>query len=480
MNLTRSHRQTYNKKQMPHPHWNSNRENTMSPADAILDQMEVHAREIFFAGLAAVEPKAAVTACCRLQKNILKVADQAYDLGTFDHIYVIGAGKAAAPMAAAVEILLGNRLSGGLLSVKYGHTHPLKKIELTEGGHPIPDAGGLKNAQRILALAQRASKKDLVVCLLSGGGSALLPLPAPGITLADKQATMHELLACGATIAEINTLRKHLSAVKGGLLARAVFPATLLCMVISDVVGDDLSTIASGPTVADPTTFADCLGIINTYQLGNRLPASVMRHIQNGAAGLETETPKPGDPVFEKGFAHICADNTAALAAAADSARHLGYRTLILSSIMEGETRYVARMHGAMAKAILKTGNPVWPPACMLSGGETTVTIQGAGKGGRNQEFCLALTDTIAGQEHIVVLSGGTDGTDGPTDAAGAVVSDRTASRAAQAGLSPARYLADNDSFTFFEKMGSLLVTGPTNTNVMDLRVVLVSRPETE
>lgn len=452
----------------------------MSPADTIPDQMKAHAEEIFFAGLAAVEPKAAVTACCRLQKNILKVADQSYDTGAFDRIYVIGAGKAAAPMAAAVENLLGDRLTGGILSVKYGHTHLLKKTELTEGGHPIPDAGGLKAAQRILALAQSASKKDMVICLLSGGGSALLPLPAPGITLADKQAAMRELLACGATITEINTLRKHVSAIKGGQLARAVFPATLLCLVISDVVGDDLSTIASGPTVADPTTFTDCLRIIDTYQLKNRLPASVIRHIQNGAAGLKTETPKPGDPLFEKVVTHICADNTAALAAAADRARHLGYRALILSSMVEGETREVARMHGAMAKEILKSGNPVCPPACLLSGGETTVTIQGTGKGGRNQEFCLAVADTIAGQKHIVVLSGGTDGTDGPTNAAGAVVSDRTASRASQAGLLPARYLADNDSFTFFEKLESLLITGPTNTNVMDLRVVLVSRPETE
>ncbi|ABW67377.1 glycerate kinase type-2 family protein [Desulfosudis oleivorans] len=451
----------------------------MSPADTILDKMKAHAEEIFFAGLAAVEPKAAVAACCHLEKGKLKVADRTFDPGAFDHISVIGAGKAAAPMAAAVETLMGDRLTGGLLSVKYGHTHLLQKTELGEGGHPIPDAGGLKNAQRILALAQSASKKDLVICLLSGGGSALLPLPAPGITLADKQAAMHELLACGATITEINTLRKHLSAIKGGLLARAVFPATLLCLVISDVVGDDLSTIASGPTVADPTTFADCLRIIDTYQLKNRLPASVIHHIQKGAAGLKTETPKPGDPVFEKVVTHICADNTAALAAAADKARRLGYQTLILSSKMEGKTRDVARMHGTMAKEILKTGNPVCPPACLLSGGETTVTIRGAGKGGRNQEFCLALTDDIAEHKHIVVLSGGTDGTDGPTDAAGAVVSNRTASRAAQAGLTPAHYLADNDSFTFFKKLNSLLITGPTNTNVMDLRVVLVSRPKT-
>jgi len=449
----------------------------MPPVSSIPNKMEAHAREIFFAGLSAVDPRTAVASCCRLENGRLQVAKRSYDLSAFDHIHVIGAGKAAAPMAAAIETLLGDAVSGGIVIVKYGHTRPLGRIRLAEGGHPVPDADSLENARAIMEIAGSASEKDMVICLLSGGGSALLPLPAPGIGLKDKQQTIRILMACGASISEINTLRKHISAIKGGRLAQALFPSTLLCLAISDVVGNDLSTIASGPTVPDPTTFADCLDIINAYNLENRLPAPVLHHIQKGAADPEAETPKPGAPVFEKAYTYICADNRAALAAAADKARHLGYHTMVLSSMIEGETREVARMHGAMVREVLQSGNPVSPPACLLSGGETTVTIQGNGKGGRNQEFCLAMVDAIAEQNHIVVLSAGSDGTDGPTDAAGAIISNQTARQAALAGLVPSRYLADNDAYTFFSRIQGLFFTGPTNTNVMDLRILLATGP---
>ncbi|MDY6825455.1 MAG: glycerate kinase [Thermodesulfobacteriota bacterium] len=439
-----------------------------------LTHMTAAAKDIFSAALTAVAPKNCIHRHCRRNGDTLEVDGHSYDLSQYDNIYVIGAGKASAAMAAAVEELAGDRIAGGVIIVKYGYTTPLEKIRLIEGGHPLPDDNGLQGAGEILETARMAGKKDLVICLISGGGSALMPVPAAGISLHDKQKTMDVLLSCGATISEINTIRKHISAVKGGRLAEAVYPAALICLIISDVVGDDPSTIASGPTVPDAGTFTDCLGIIEEYGIAGQLPEAVMRHVKNGLGDSRLEPPKEGAPAFKSTRNLICGGNREAIDAARDKAAELGFTPLVLSTTIQGETAEIAKMHAAIAKEVLASGNPVPSPACILSGGETTVTLGGHGKGGRNQHFCLAAAGEIAGMENIVILSGGTDGTDGPTDAAGAVVHGKTAEIALSKGLDPRHYLKENDSYTFFQTLGDLLVTGPTNTNVMDIRIMLV------
>ncbi|MBW1695958.1 MAG: glycerate kinase [Deltaproteobacteria bacterium] len=439
--------------------------------------MRKDAIKIFHRGLEAVEPAAAVKRNCRLTDGMLRIGKSTFDLSKIDNIYVVGTGKASAPMAAAIEDILGERIAKGIVNVKYGHVAQLKTVKLIEAGHPIPDENGQAGAQSILNLVNDAGKNDLVVCLISGGGSALLPLPFQGLTLKDKQDTTDVLLACGATIHEINAIRKHLSAVKGGRLAKAAFPATIVSLMLSDVIGDNLDVIASGPTVPDSSTFKDCMNIFSKYSIINRLPRAVVDHIEAGISGTIPETPKPDDPVFEKTHNLVIGSNIDAIRAAKKEAEALGYRTLVLSSMIEGETREVALVHGALAREVLRTGNPLPAPACILSGGETTVTLKGDGLGGRNQEFALAAALDIAGHDRIVVLSGGTDGNDGPTDAAGAIADNNTLKRAEKMNLSPHMFLEKNDSYHFFEKLGDLFKTGPTNTNVMDLRIILVSKP---
>lgn len=438
-------------------------------------KMRADAESIFRAGLAAVAPEAAVARCCRIEDKRLRVGDRCYDLAGFKNIYVIGCGKAAAGMAKALESLLGNRVTAGIVIVKYGHLAHLRRIRLLEAGHPVPDRRGEEGARRILALAESAGADDLVLCLISGGGSALLPLPAAGLKLADKQETTKVLIDCGATIHEINAIRKHTSAIKGGLLARAVHPATLVSLILSDVVGDDLDVIASGPCVPDASSFEDCLAILDDYRIADQLPEVVVEQLRAGAAGDIPETPKAGDPVFRHGFQQIVGSNLDAIKAAGAEAARIGYPPLILSSMLEGDTRQAALLHSGIIKEVLKSGHPLPPPACILSGGETTVVVRGNGLGGRNQEFALALAQQIAGRSGIVALSAGTDGTDGPTDAAGAIVDGTTIARAEALGLDYRRYLEANDAYRFFSNTGELLFTGPTNTNVMDLRVILVS-----
>ena len=440
-----------------------------------LAQMRKDALDIFWAGVQAVEPEAAVKRYCRQEGNRLLVHQSVYNLTEFEHIYVIGAGKAGATMAKAVQETLGERITEGLINVKYGHLAEVSRVKLIEAGHPVPDEAGLKGARAILDLASKAEKGDMVLCVISGGGSALLPLPAEGLSLQDKQDTTRVLLACGATIHEVNSVRKHISRVKGGRLAQATYPATLISLILSDVVGDDLDVIASGPTVSDSSTFQDCMKIFNKYGLFEKVPKAVLNHIQKGIEGVVPETPKLADPVFTRTQSVIVGSNLACVLAAETKARSLGYRTLVLSSMIEGETREVACVHAGIAKEILKSGHPLSPPACVLSGGETVVTIRGQGLGGRNQEFVLAAAIGLNSQEGIVVLSAGTDGTDGPTDAAGAVADGQTIQRAQALRLSPADYLLNNDAYHFFEKLGDLVKTGPTNTNVMDLRIMLVA-----
>lgn len=429
---------------------------------------------IFQAGLQAVNPQTAIKSRCRLEQEILILDDQHYDLADFNRIIILGGGKASAAMARAIEDILDDRIHSGLVCTKYQHLETLGTVKLMEAGHPVPDDNGISAARAIYSLAESADAKTLVICLISGGGSALLPLPVSGISLADKQQTTKVLLACGATIHEINTIRKHLSKIKGGGLARAVYPGTLVSLILSDVVGDDLDSIASGLCVPDPTTFADCLALFRKYEITREIPQSVREYIQAGADGQHPETPKEDEKFFKTTKNIIVGANFDALIKARDMAQGLGYTPLLLSSMLEGETRDVAGNHIAIAREIYNHGQPVPLPACILSGGETTVRIKGDGKGGRNQEFVLAAALKMTRIPNIVVLSGGTDGNDGPTDAAGAIADQTTLARAKAKGLDSRSYLDNNDSYHFFQALDDLYKTGPTNTNVMDMRIILV------
>ena len=428
---------------------------------------------VFYAALEAVDPIAAVHRHVRRTGDGLEIQGHLYDLSAYEKIYVVGAGKASAAMAQALEDLLGDRLKAGVVNVKIGHTLPLNIVKVNEASHPVPDRAGLQGTGEIVQLLRQTGKRDLVFCLLSGGGSALLPSPAEGLTLEDKQQLTKRLLECGANIHEINALRKHISGVKGGRLAQLAYPSTLISLILSDVIGDDLDTIASGPTVPDRSTFIDCLQILEKYQAKERTPPQIRSLLEKGAAGKIEETPKEDDPTFQRTQNVIIASNILAVKAAKEKAEELGYHSLILSSMIEGESRDIAKVHAAIAKEILKSGHPLPGPACLISGGETTVTIRGPGLGGRNQEFTLAAALEIEGLEGIVLLSGGTDGTDGPTDAAGAIADGHTINRARQLGLDAEQFLRQNDSYRFFQPLGDLLITGPTRTNVMDLRLVL-------
>ena len=429
---------------------------------------------IFRAGLRAADPVEAVRRHVRLDGEILNVAGRPYSLHEVDGIRVVGMGKASAAMAEPLVELLGGRIVGGSLNVKYGHKRPLEGIRVHEAGHPVPDEAGREGTEEIIRLLDDAGPRDLVFCLISGGGSALAPAPAPGLTLADKQGVTRRLLECGATIHEINAVRKHLSRVKGGRLAQAAHPATLVSLLLSDVVGDDPDTIASGPTVPDRSTYSDCISILDRYGIRDTIPHAVLQYLVAGDRGEIPETPKAGAEAFRRTQTVVVGSNLLALEAAREEAVRLSYHPWILSSSVQGETREVAKAHAVMAKEILGTRNPVAPPACVISGGETTVTLKGHGIGGRNQEFALAAALEIQGLEQVVILSAGTDGTDGPTDAAGAIADGTTVMRAISLGMDPQAYLDRNDSYPFFQALDDLLMTGPTLTNVMDLRLVMV------
>ena len=376
-------------------------------------------------------------------------------------------------MAAAVEGILGARITAGVVIVKYGYGVPLRRIRVVEAGHPLPDAAGQRGAEELLELVRSAGTSDLVLCLISGGGSALLPAPAGEMSLDDEISVTGLLLRSGATIQEINTVRKHLSRIKGGRLA-AASPARVAALILSDVLGDPVDSIASGPAAPDPTTFRDAIEIIHRYGLAESMPDSAMTYLHRGAAGREPETPKPDDPVFRGVQTVLVGSNEQAVAAAAARAKALGFRTLMLTTYLEGEAREAARVFCSVARSVGSRRMPVAPPACLLAGGETTVTIRGQGRGGRCQEFALASGAAIAGWANTVVAAFGTDGTDGPTDAAGALVDGATAARARNHGLEADRALADNDSYPFFQRLGDLLMTGPTRTNVNDIYLALV------
>ncbi len=429
---------------------------------------------IFEAGLSAVEPRQAVLRHLRLQENALQIGDRKIELDAIGRIFVFGAGKACGPMAAAVEDILGERLSGGMVIVKYGHGCSLRKIAVHEAGHPVPDEAGLRAGALLVDRIRQLKANDLFLFLISGGGSALLPVPAEGVSLADKMEATRELLRCGATIGEINTVRKHLSKTKGGGLAKLAAPAKTASLILSDVVGDPLDVIASGPTVADPSTFADALQVIERYALRETIADSVLNRLERGAAQEIAETPKPGAAFFADTINQLIATNALAVEAAAREASRRGYTPIVLTTTLTGETREVAKMHVAIAREVRDHRRPESAPLCLISGGETTVTIRGRGKGGRNQEFALAAAVSLEGEKKIAVLAGGTDGTDGPTDAAGAFADGSTLARARSLGLEGEAHLAENNAYPLFSALEDLLMTGPTGTNVMDLYLLSI------
>jgi len=447
-------------------------------------------KDIFTAALTRIDPYKMIKKHVRLEGDTLVVdmedSHRAVDLRDFARILVLGGGKASARMARAFEEILGDRISNGLVCVKYGHTDALTRIAQRESGHPVPDENGVVAARALADLARSAGADTLVITCISGGGSALLPSPlvceAGGetiaLTLADKQQTTKALLACGADIGEINCLRKHLSGLKGGRFLTLMAPARSLNFSLSDVVGDCLQTIASGITSVDDTTFADAGEIVRRYGLTDKLPPNVVRVLALGEQGLIEETVKPGDPVLALADNILIGTNHAALMAACDQARTLGYNVAPLTCLLTGEAREAAKFQAGIAMDVRRTGMLVAKPACVLLGGETVVTLIGGGKGGRNQEMALAFLaemekDAQAGKG-IYYLSASTDGSDGPTDAAGAFASACLLERVAAQGLSIAQALADNDSYHFFEKIDGLYKTGPTMTNVCDLHCIVV------
>ncbi|OAN48177.1 hydroxypyruvate reductase [Paramagnetospirillum marisnigri] len=444
-------------------------------------------KAILTAGLQRVDPLGMILDHVRLAGDRLRLSrdqgDEEIDLTVFDRIAVLGAGKASARMAQGLEQVLGDRIGDGLVVVKTGHALPLRHIRVLEASHPTPDDAGVEAARQLADYAGGLDERCLAILLISGGGSALLPAPRPPLSLADKQATTAALLACGADIHEVNCVRKHLSALKGGGLARLLAPARCLALILSDVVGDRLDSISSGLTAADPTTFADALAVISRYGLDQSLPASVMALLRRGDEGHEPETAKPGDAALARVTNAVIGSNRAAVLAARDKARSLGYDTLALTSSLTGEAREVAKLLFAIARDCRDGGLLAPAPACLIAGGESVVTVSGTGSGGRNQEMALAFLAEMAGDPQggrdIAFLSAATDGGDGPTDAAGAFATPEVLVRARALGLSPTHFLGNNDSYGFFDRLGGLLRTGPTGTNVCDLQIILVGSPHT-
>ena len=432
------------------------------------------ALSIFQASLQGADPRRCVKRFLKVEAGVFSAGDFRKKLKDINKIIVVGAGKAAAVMAQAAEEVLQDRIDHGLIITTKGAKVPLKKIEMYYGGHPFPDEKGAKGTERIMETVARAGQDDLVLCLLSGGGSALLVAPCEGISLKDKKKMTQMLLECGATIDEINTIRKHISRVKGGRLAKAALPAQTVSLILSDVIGDRIDSIASGPTAPDPTTFEDCFEIIEKYDLMERMPRPTKLFLQASKGKQDAETVKPGDPIFARVENVIIGSNLLALKEAETEAKALGFNTLLLSSAISGDTGKAAEEHALLARHIRQGKSRPSPPACVVSGGETTVVVKGDGKGGRNQEFVLTAALQINGFKDVVISSMNTDGIDGPTDACGAMCDGFTVSRAKEMNLDPEDYLRRNDSYHFFEKLDDLVKTGPTNTNVMDIHIVLV------
>lgn len=431
------------------------------------------AEQIFLAGVNSVIPNRLIHNQMEITGSMLCITDQLFFLKETDHIYIIGAGKATAEMARATEDILGSRITDGHIVVKYGHSCDLRYIKVTEAGHPVPDKNGFTATGEILKIADKASEDDLVICLLSGGGSALLADFPEGSSPDDIIYLNDLLVKSGATIQEMNVIRKHLSKVKGGGLARALFPCTTMSLILSDVLGDSLDSIASGPTVPDPTTFSEALAVISRYKIESSVPLGIMNYLKDGLTGKHPETPKPGDHIFSKSHNILIGNNKMALEAARIEAFRSGMTAKIIDDKLQGDTLKVSEYIFETAvryKQNKQSGKPV----CLLFGGETTLKVTGTGSGGRNQHLALSTAILLRNNPGITILSAGTDGTDGPTDAAGAVVDCDTFSYALSMNVTPENYLRYFDSYSFFKETGGHIITGPTRTNVMDIIVVIV------
>ncbi|HEV2282862.1 MAG TPA: glycerate kinase [bacterium] len=431
------------------------------------------AAEMLARAVEAVDAYAATARAIALTDTGVRIGGRTYPLRGHAKVIVVGAGKASASMARAAEDALGPRLTAGLVTTAHGHRDGPPRIAVREAAHPVPDAAGEAAAREMLSLVRGLGPDDLVLCLLSGGGSALLPLPRAGLSLADMADTTNLLLRSGADIVEMNMVRRHLSAIAGGQLARAAAPARVATLAISDVVGSPPEAMASGPTVPDPSTFADALAVLDRYGIAAHVPAAARGVLERGCLGAIPDTPKPGDAAFPDGAMTVIADNLTAARAAAEAARAAGFHTLLLTTYLEGEARHAGRVLAGIARQIASTGEPAARPACVVCGGETTVTVTGNGRGGRNQELALAGAAALEDLRDALLVGFATDGRDGPTDAAGAAVDGTTVARARRAGLDPARHLRDNNAYPLLDAIGDLIRTGPTGTNVADLVLIL-------
>ena len=445
-----------------------------------IDQMRADAKDLFIEAINAVDAFRVTKCSLAINGESLIACDilgrtVTFDLTRFKRILVLGFGKAAGLMAHATEDILQDRISEGIVITARGHNiPPLRKTRMAEAGHPVPDAHSLKGTQCIAELAKSAGNHDLVICLISGGGSAFFTLPCEDIALVDLQQLTEQLLRCGANIREINTVRKHLSQIKGGRFAGLAYPATIVSLIISDVIGDRLDVIASGPTVPDGTTFQDAHTVLAKYRLVDKVPVSVRKHIEWGIEGKIEETPRQDDMVFQKVKNLIIAHNLTALRAIVQKAKQMGYYSFILSSMIEGDTRHAAQGFATMIKALADSSSFNRKPFCIVAGGEMTIKVSGKGKGGRNTDFCLALAPLIHGMKNVVVLSAGTDGIDGTTDAAGAIIDGATSHKALNLKLDIDAALTENDSYTLLKKLDELLITGSTQTNVMDIQIIMI------
>jgi len=427
------------------------------------------------AALNAVDPRDVIRAKVSLKGNVLRICGHPFDLGEFRNVIVVGGGKASGLMAEALEEILEDRITNGIVNIPYDGVHfQLQHIRIQEASHPVPDEAGVRGVKHIIDLATSADERDLIICLISGGGSSLMPLPRRGISLQDKIMVTDQLLKSGATIDEINAVRKHISDFKGGWLAKKAYPTTVVNLILSDVIGDPLDSIASGPTVPDTTTFRDATKILKRYLLWSRVPESVREVLLKGEKGLIPETPKADDETFKKVHSFIVANNRSASLAAYKRLEGDGLNTLFLTSQLEGEARHVGTVLATIIKEITKSGKPISKPAGIIAGGETTVTVTGDGKGGRNQELVLSSSLKLEGLEGIAIASISTDGVDGPTDAAGAIADGQTVTRARNIRLDPMEFLINNNSYSFFSMTHDLIFTGPTGTNVNDLTAIVV------
>lgn len=424
--------------------------------------------------LSAANPKNLLKAKVRLDNSNLHAGIHSFNLKKFRKIYVVGGGKAGGAMAEAIEEVLGSSITDGIVNVPYGGKSKTHIIKLHGASHPIPDRAGMAGTQRMMEIAGQAGKDDLIICLISGGGSSLMPLPRGQISLADKKKLTGALLKSGATINELNAVRKHISAVKGGWLAKNAYPATILNLVLSDVVGDPLESIASGPTCADSSTFSLAKKVLEKYDLWKSAPGSIRRTLLTGAKGLIMETPRKGDIAFERVFSVLLGNSRSAAEAACQYLRSEGMNTLLLTSMLEGESRQMGMLMSSVINEIVVSGNPVAIPAGIVASGETTVRVTGKGVGGRNQELVLSAALKIDKTQSVVVASMSTDGVDGPTTAAGAIIDGKTLVRADRLCMDASVYLDNNDSHTFFSKTGDLILTGPTGTNVNDISLIVV------